>query len=142
MIGLDEFGTLVRDVLFNGRPLNAAQLDAINHSDDRILNVVAGPGSGKTTVIVLRALRHVLVDDILPDNVVITTFTIKAAKELRTRWLDWGSTLFHILSQDARFEPQLRAIDLNRCRISTLDSLTEQTLSEHRPPRRGCAGPS
>jgi DNA helicase II / ATP-dependent DNA helicase PcrA len=134
MISLDAFETLVRDQLERDLSENPAQREAISHSDDRILTVVAGPGSGKTTVIILRALRHVFVDDILPDNIVITTFTIKAAKELRTRWLDWGNSLYDALFQNEEYREQMRGIDLNRCRISTLDSLTEQTLSEYRAP--------
>lgn len=132
MISLAEFETLVMEELGRDLTENPAQREAVGHSDERILTVVAGPGSGKTTVIVLRALRHVLVDDILPDNIVITTFTIKAAKELRTRWLDWGNAFYNQLLQNPAFEDQMRGIDLNRCRISTLDSLTEQTLSEYR----------
>lgn len=74
-------------------PNNEAQLNAVNHADDRILQIVAGPGSGKTTVLVLRALRFVFIENVLPENILITTFTRKAARELRTRWLDWGTIL-------------------------------------------------
>lgn len=134
MITLAEFETLVMEELGRALTENPAQREVIGHSAERILTVVAGPGSGKTTVIVLRALRHVFVDNILPENIVITTFTIKAAKELRTRWLDWGNSLFNRLRQNPAHQAQMRVIDLNRCRISTLDSLTEQTLSEYRAP--------
>ena len=111
-------------------PGNAAQYNAVTYSDIPVLQIVAGPGSGKTTVLVLRALRFVLVEDILPENILITTFTRKAAKELRTRWLDWGS---NILQELEDYYP-LSHIDLNRCKIDTLDSVVQQALTENRPP--------
>ena len=81
-------------------PDNEAQLKAIIQKNDCILQIVAGPGSGKTTVLVLRALRFVFVEGVLPENIVITTFTRKAARELRTRWLDWGTILCAELESD------------------------------------------
>ena len=108
---------------------NRAQRDAVTHSPDSILQIVAGPGSGKTTVLVLRALRHVLVEDVKPEHILITTFTRKAARELRTRWLDWGTSLLKALSQYQSVEH----IDINRCRIDTLDGTVHDVLTEFRP---------
>ena len=110
-------------------PANRAQLDAVTHDKDTILKIVAGPGSGKTTVLVLRALRHVLIEGILPEEVLITTFTRKAAQELRTRWLDWGTSLMNVISQTQ----SVSHIDLNRCRIDTLDSIIHEVLTDFRP---------
>ena len=134
MISNDRFLDIVssrleRDLRIPG---NKAQLNAVNHADDRILQIVAGPGSGKTTVLVLRALRFVFVEDVLPENIVITTFTRKAARELRTRWLDWGTSLCTELESDPDID--LAQIDLNRCRIDTLDSIVQQVLTEYRLP--------
>ncbi len=134
MISKDRFLDIVssrlgRDLL---NPDNAAQLDAVNHADARILQIVAGPGSGKTTVLVLRALRYVFVENVLPENILITTFTRKAARELRTRWLDWGTALYAELESDSAIN--LSQIDLNRCRIDTLDSIIQQALTEYRLP--------
>ncbi len=131
MIGDDVFLDLVDGHL--GRNLrdiaNRAQRDAVTHSPNSILQLVAGPGSGKTTVLVLRALRHVLVEDVEPEHILITTFTRKAARELRTRWLDWGTSLLHALSQHQSVEH----IDINRCRIDTLDGTVHDVLTEFRP---------
>ena len=116
-------GRTLRDIA------NKAQRDAVTHNPDSILQIVAGPGSGKTTVLVLRALRHVLVEDIKPEHILITTFTRKAARELRTRWLDWGTSLLKALSQHQSVEH----IDINRCRIDTLDGTVHDVLTEFRP---------
>ena len=107
---------------------NEAQRVAVTHSGDSILQIVAGPGSGKTTVLVLRALRHVFVNGILPEQILITTFTRKAARELRTRWLDWGNILLNGLSRTQ----DVSQIDINRCRIDTLDSIIHAVLTEFR----------
>ena len=111
-------------------PDNQAQLNAVVHDGDSILQIVAGPGSGKTTVLVLRALRHVFVEDVLPEHILITTFTRKAAQELRTRWLDWGTSLLQAIELHQNTEH----IDINRCRIDTLDSVVHDVLTEFRPP--------
>ncbi len=58
----------------------------------------------------------------------MTTFTRRAARELRSRWLDWGGTLHKELSQ----QHDLDHVDLNRCRIDTLDSTIHSVLTEFR----------
>ena len=60
------------------------QLEAIN-SDSPATWVLAGPGTGKTEVLVLRALRLMIVEGVPPESIVLTTFTNRAADELRER---------------------------------------------------------
>ncbi len=57
------------------------------------LAIFAGPGSGKTTVITLRAAYLYLVEGIAPERQVIFTFTRKSAAELRQRLQTWGVEL-------------------------------------------------
>lgn len=135
MLSLDAFVGLVGEVLH--LRLNEQQFACVLAGADSPLLIIAGPGTGKTTVMVLRALRHLLVDGMLPENIVITTFTKKAAQEVRTRWLDWGlplldAALVHPDLQDAEEQAWLRRIDLNRCVTGTLDSICEDLLGEYR----------
>lgn len=135
MFSPDEFVDLAGKVL--DRELNHQQHACVVAGIDSPMLIIAGPGTGKTTVMVLRALRHLLVDGILPESIVITTFTKKAAQEVRTRWLEWGiplldAALVHPKLQSADEQAWLRRIDLNRCVIGTLDSICEELLSEYR----------
>ena len=66
--------------------LTVAQREAIE-SDEPLLCVVAGAGAGKTRVLTLRVARRVREGSIEPDRTLVTTFSRKAAEELRTRLL-------------------------------------------------------
>lgn len=52
---------------------NESQLEAINHIDGPAL-VLAGPGSGKTTVITRRT-KKLIEEGVSPDNILVVTFT-------------------------------------------------------------------
>ncbi|OPY59230.1 MAG: UvrD/REP helicase [Pelotomaculum sp. PtaU1.Bin035] len=69
MISIDSFRSLVRQVIGYDFDENNAQREVVNHDGNDVLMIVAGPGSGKTAILVLRALRHVLVDNILPETI-------------------------------------------------------------------------
>ncbi len=64
--------------------LTNAQKEAINHFEGPIL-IVAGPGAGKTRILVERVLSLINNRNINPENILLTTFTVKAADELRAR---------------------------------------------------------
>lgn len=123
-----------------GRPLNAEQEEAALAPATGAMLVIAGPGSGKTTVLVVRALKMLLVDGFAPEEIVITTFTKKAASEIRTRWLVWGQALIALVRADKRhrvdagLQDFLERVDLNRCVTGTLDSICESMLGEARSP--------
>lgn len=142
MLTYSEFVATVRAAIprFQQHWLNNQQNQAVSGSPSPPTFIVAGPGAGKTTVLVLRVLKSILVDDIPPNGVMATTFTRKAAGELRSRILSWGyATINRALQQarqshDAQREEWLRNIDVNSIMVGSLDSLAEQFLIDCRAP--------
>ncbi|KAJ3548442.1 hypothetical protein NM688_g5299 [Phlebia brevispora] len=65
--------------------LNAAQLEAVQHPPHIPLQILAGPGSGKTKVLTSRIAHLVTVHSIPPTSICAVTFTNKAANEMRER---------------------------------------------------------
>ncbi len=63
---------------------NEKQLEAIWHTDGQVL-VLAGAGSGKTTMLVSRLAYILETKNIKPYNILAITFTNKAAAEMRER---------------------------------------------------------
>lgn len=63
---------------------NPQQLEAIETLDGPVL-IVAGPGSGKTFSLVERTAHLIRERNVTPDRILISTFTEKAAKELKSR---------------------------------------------------------
>ena len=142
MLSYSEFVATVRAAIprFQQNWLNTEQDQAVRGAPAPPTFIVAGPGAGKTTVLVLRILKLILVDEIAPARLVATTFTRKAAAELRSRVLSWGfATVTHALadavaSGDPTREDWLRNTDVNAVRTGTLDSLAEDFLVECRGP--------
>ena len=134
MIVFNDFEKAVKSKLKRDIENNTQQKDAIESSQDKSFFIVAGPGSGKTTVMVLKVLKLIFVDDIDPSNILITTFTKKAASELRSRILGWGDKLkkTFVKTSSKEIKDQLELLDLNRIKTGTLDSITEEILTEYR----------
>ena len=64
--------------------LNPEQQDAVSHNSGPLL-ILAGAGSGKTTVLVSRTGRLIAERHTSPERVCVLTFTNKAAQELKSR---------------------------------------------------------
>ena len=65
--------------------LNKAQLQAIAHKKGPCM-VLAGPGSGKTTVITKRIEYLIKKHRVNPEEILVITFSKAAANEMRTRF--------------------------------------------------------
>src|SRR5690348_1694034 len=94
------------------------QLAAVQAPPSESLHIIAGPGTGKTTALTLRILKLTMVDRIDPGEILATTFTKKAANELRSRILGWGDRLKnHVVATnpgDRAAGEWLRTLDYNR----------------------------
>lgn len=121
-----------------GQDPNPEQRDAISASANADLHMVAGPGTGKTSSLTLRILKCVLVDGLRPSGIVATTFTVKAAAELRSRLLTRGFALVeHIAANEslpAAVRERARRLDINQIVTNTVDGLCQQVLRDYREP--------
>lgn len=120
--------------------LNTEQNNAVEATPMPPVFIVAGPGTGKTTVLALRVIKHILVDEYPPNSIIATTFTRKAASELRSRILSWGvATQQEALTQaqnqgDQQKVQWLQSLDINQVKTGTLDSLAEEMIADDRQP--------
>lgn len=124
MISEEKYVELLKDVLDIDLEDNLDQKESILSPVNENQYIVAGPGSGKTTVLVLKILKYVLVDDIELDNIMVTTFTKKAARELQER-ISWWYTL---LADKLECSD---SIDCDDFLIGTLDSIAEIIVSKY-----------
>lgn len=64
---------------------NSAQIQAITHKEGPCM-VLAGPGSGKTTVITKRIEYLIQKEGVSPEEILVITFSKAASKEMRERF--------------------------------------------------------
>lgn len=64
---------------------NNSQMQAVKHGDGPML-VIAGPGSGKTTVLTARIHNLINKYSVNPANILVITFTKAAAEEMKSRF--------------------------------------------------------
>ncbi|MEN9407299.1 MAG: hypothetical protein RLZZ455_515 [Candidatus Parcubacteria bacterium] len=114
------------------RLLNDEQKAAVEHGEGPLL-IIAGAGTGKTTVITERIKYLILKKDIPPSNLLALTFTEKAASEMETRIdqiLPYGYTQMWIQTFHGFCDRILRteAIQIGLTPQYTLMSETESLL--------------
>ena len=124
--------------------LDEEQLTAVN-SEEKQLLIVAGPGSGKTTVLT-RRIAHLISDkNLKPENCLAITFTRRAAQEMRTRLAKllgesaanlnihtFHSLCFDILKENyeaAGLNPDFRVMSEQEKELCTDPQLLENTLN-------------
>jgi DNA helicase II / ATP-dependent DNA helicase PcrA len=96
--------------------LNQNQVRAITTTDGPV-QIIAGPGSGKTKVLVLRTLYTLLTGQAQPKEIILTTFTEKAAFEIRDRLSQFASKLEY-------------KGPLNEMRIGTIHSICDDFIHQ------------
>ncbi|MGK0190403.1 MAG: DNA helicase-2/ATP-dependent DNA helicase PcrA [Verrucomicrobiales bacterium] len=120
-----------RQIDFKGE-LNAQQYAAVTSPPGKAL-VIAGAGSGKTRTLTYR-VAYLLENDIAPGNILLLTFTNKAAHEMRQRVEDllpgrtsglWGGTFHSICNRILRRHADLRGMSRS---YSILDSDDQKSL--------------
>ena len=94
--------------------LDKEQEKAVRYSGSKPLVIDAGPGSGKTRVIIERVVY--LIDELKqdPSSILVITFTNKAADELKGR---------------LKSHPKLKMSQINQMRISTIHSFCRYLIS-------------
>lgn len=137
MVNIDDFYRAYET--FRHAP-NDEQRDIVEAGPTEPLFIVAGPGTGKTASLTLRILKLILVNGISPRGILATTFTKKAAAELRSRILGWGFRLVEQLSNDPSLtqevREQLELVDINQVTTGTIDSICDDLLRRFREPGR------
>src|SRR5260221_9926680 len=107
--------------------LNSEQRQAVMHGSGPLL-IIAGAGTGKTTVVTKR-IEHLILDEkIPPSNILALTFTEKAAQEMETRIdeiLPYGYTTLWIETFHAFCDRILRQEAINIGLNPRFDLLTE-----------------
>ena len=95
--------------------------------DDRVLQILAGPGSGKTEVIVWRVLYELLVLGTPSERVMVTTFTRKAALEIEARLVERCDLfLTGVRGRDLEVSDPM----IHELRVGTIHSLCNTLLAE------------
>ncbi len=110
--------------------LNGQQLDVVLNGDGASL-VLAGPGSGKTRVLVYR-VAYLLESGVNPENILLLTFTNKAARNMLSRIEEllgyypkglMGGTFHHIGNLILRKHSNIIGFDNNFSIIDNEDSI-------------------
>lgn len=102
---------------FDFSKANDDQKEAILSSDGPVL-ITAGLGTGKTYTLVQRALYLILEKGVKPEQILMATFTEKAAKELVTRLSN------ELASHNV-------SVNINEMYIGTFHSICLRIIKEH-----------
>ena len=103
---------------------------AAAHTLDRHLSVTAGPGAGKTFVLVERYLEILSTKKVSVDNIVAITFTNRAANEMRQRVRDRIDSLLRETSASERQTWLRHTRSLEGAVITTIPGFGSRLLHE------------
>ena len=134
MISIDTLLRVLKEAI--RRKPNDGQGKAIEAAKSASFFIVAGPGTSKTATLTMRMLRLIFVDSVTPRGILATTFTKKAAQELRSRLLSWRYAVQeHRLTNEKLSKMDrlwLGRVDINQVRTGTIDSVCEELLRDFR----------
>src|SRR6266849_5271263 len=108
---------MIAPELINRYQMNGEQRRIISHKKGPLL-VIAGPGSGKTHSLVLLAMNLLLCGDAQPSQLVLCTYTEKAAYEMHDRIAS--------IARDIGYEE-----DLAQLKINTIHGICNQLIIEN-----------
>jgi DNA helicase II / ATP-dependent DNA helicase PcrA len=112
----DGYFTLLAD---HGVTLDEQQMAAATSIEGPLL-VLSGAGSGKTRVLTVRTAYMITVKKVNPKNIMLVTFTAKAAKEMKERLLSY---------------PSITASAVNQLVSGTFHSIFYKILIFHEPEK-------
>lgn len=101
---------------------NSNQAEAISHVCGP-LYLTAGPGSGKTRVLLWRTLNLLVCHNVRPEEIFLSTFTEKAAKQLK----DGLQSLLGLTTNRTG-----KPYDIARMYVGTVHSLCQQLITDRR----------
>lgn len=103
--------------MFDFKSANAAQREAIAAADGPVL-IIAGPGTGKTFTLVQRTAYLIQEKGVRPEEIMLVTFTEKAARELITRITE-------------KLDQMNLSVNLGDMYIGTFHSVCMRLIREH-----------
>lgn len=101
---------------------NEGQRQAIEHAEGPLL-LTAGPGSGKTRVLLWRTVNLIVFHMVPPGEIFLATFTEKAARQLK-------EGIQHLLGHVTNLTG--RTFDLSEMAIGTVHAICQQLLTDRR----------
>ena len=102
---------------------NKHQAEAILFPEQKPLFITAAPGAGKTRVLLWRTVRLIVDEGVSPDKIFLSTFTEKAALQLR-------EGLKELLGLAANLTGQ--KYDLARMYVGTIHSNCQKIISDRK----------
>ncbi|WP_456455647.1 UvrD-helicase domain-containing protein [Thermovibrio sp.] len=125
----EDFFKVISEI--SGKELTENQKKAVLHFNSP-LKIVAVPGSGKTEVLVLKALYLLTVRGVHPKSIFLVSFTKKAARELLERLISYYEKLKENV-KEANGEPyELYCGTLHSLALKVMDEFQYSELGKYR----------
>jgi DNA helicase-2/ATP-dependent DNA helicase PcrA len=114
---IEHFWSILKPKPFTPNPNQEA---AIRHSSGPLF-LMAGPGSGKTRVLLWRTVNLIVYHDVDPGEIFLATFTEKAARQL----MDGLRAILDMITQETA-----KPYDISKMRIGTVHSICQKLITD------------